>query len=342
MRATTVKLLVFTTVMALIFAGLAVVFSQVRFSSSESYQADFTDASGIKSGDKVRIAGVPVGAVEGVQVGDDNLAEVSFSVDKKYPLLQSTKATVRYENLVGDRYLELLEGAGSTEALADGDTIPVSQTAPALDLDLLLGGFKPLLRGLDPNQVNDLTGALLQVFQGQGDTLVSLLGSTSSFTTTLADRDQLIGEVITNLNATLTTINDKGDQFSTTIDQLQQLVSGLAQDSDPIGNAIPKIATATGDLATLLQGARPDLQSTIAEANRVATQVNLGEDQVDWVLERLPETYKQLIRTGSYGSFFQFYTCAVNFKFSGPDGKDLVLPAPVAPEQTTGRCEPLS
>src|SRR6185437_12374057 len=96
----------------------------------------------------------------------------------------------------------------------------------------------------------------------------------------------------------------------------QQLVSGLAQDSDPIGNAIPKIATATGDLAQLLQGARPDLQGTIAEANRVATQLNLGEDTVDWVLGRLPSAYKQLIRVGSYGSFFQFYTCAVNLKFT--------------------------
>src|SRR3546814_19361494 len=78
--------------------------------------------------------------------------------------------------------------------------MPVDQTSPALDLDLLLGGFKPLLRSLDPQQVNDLSGALLQVLQGQGGTLVSLLGNTSSFTSTLADRDQLIGDVITNLN----------------------------------------------------------------------------------------------------------------------------------------------
>ncbi|TQF75164.1 MCE family protein [Rhodococcus spelaei] len=341
MRPTTIKLLAFTTVMVLIFAGLAVVFSQFRFSSSDGYHAEFTSASGLKAGEKVRIAGVPVGSVKRVTVGSDNLAEVDFSVDTKYSLLQSTKATVRYENLVGDRYLELLEGAGSAETLGSGGTIPQSQTSPALDLDLLLGGFKPLLRGLDPKQVNDLTGALVQVFQGQGGTLVSLLGSTSSFTSTLADRDKLIGDVITNLNTTLKTINDKGDQFSTTIDQLQQLVSGLAKDSDPIGNAIPKIATATGDLAQLLEGARPDLQSTIAEAGRVANQLDEGQDTINWVLERLPKTYKQLIRVGTYGSVFQFYTCSVTMKFTGPDGKDLKVALPTTPPQTTGRCAPL-
>ncbi|QBJ97178.1 MCE family protein [Rhodococcus sp. ABRD24] len=338
MRATTAKFLAFTVVMVLIFAGLAIVFSQARFSSTDGYRAEFTNASGLKSGEKVRIAGVPVGTVKGVEVGTDNLANVTFDVDTKYPLLQSTRATVRYENLVGDRYLELLDGEGSSEPLAKGQTIPESQTAPALDLDLLLGGFKPLLRGLSAEQVNDLSGALLQVLQGQGGTLVSLLGNTSSFTSTLADRDKLIGDVITNLNTTLTTINDKGDQFSTTIDQLQQLVSGLAQDRDPIGAAIPKIATATGDLAQLLQGARPDLQSTIARAGDLATNLQNGQDDINWVLERLPESYRKMIRTGSYGAFFQFYTCSVKFKFSGPDGQELHVDLPTTPAQTTGRC----
>ncbi|WP_430330870.1 MCE family protein [Rhodococcus sp. ACT016] len=338
MRATTVKFLAFTTVMVLIFAGLAIVFSQARFSSTDGYRAEFTNASGLKSGEKVRIAGVPVGTVKGVEVGSDNLAYVSFNVDTKYPLLQSTRATVRYENLVGDRYLELLEGEGSAEPLPAGSTIPESQTAPALDLDLLLGGFKPLLRGLSAEQVNDLSSALLQVFQGQGDTLVSLLGSTSSFTSTLADRDKLIGDVINNLNTTLKTINDKGDQFSSTIDNLQQLVSGLAQDKDPIGASIPKIATATDDLTHLLQGVRPDLQSTIAAAGQLATNLDNGQDDINWVLERLPEAYQKLIRTGSYGAFFQFYTCSVKFKFSGPDGQELRVDLPTTPTQTTGRC----
>ncbi|SNT50475.1 MCE family protein [Rhodococcoides kyotonense] len=335
MRGNTIKLSIFALVMALIFAALALVFSQYRFGSSESYHAVFSDASGLKSGDKVRIAGVPVGSVTGVGVGDGNLADVDFDVDAKYPLLTSTAATVRYENLVGDRYLELMEGAGGNDELDGGGTIPVEQTSPALDLDLLLGGFKPLLRGLDPQQINDLSAALLHVLQGQGGTLVSLLGSTSSFTNTLADRDQLIGDVITNLNTTLGTIDRQGEQFGTTIDSLQQLVSGLAQDKDPIGDAIPRIDGAAGGLAGLLQATRPDIQSMIAQANRTATQLDLGKDNIDAVLTRLPSDYKKLIRVGSYGSFFQFYLCSNTFKLSGPDGTTLLVPTA---KQDTGRC----
>ncbi|MDV7241038.1 MULTISPECIES: MCE family protein [Rhodococcus] len=337
-RSTTVKLAIFATVMTLIFVGLAVVFSQYRFSTSKDYSATFVDVSGLKPGDKVRIAGVPVGAVKNVKIDDDNLADVEFDVESKYSLFEGTKATVRYENLVGDRYMELLEGAGSVEPLPEGGSIPVDQTSPALDLDLLLGGFKPLLRSLNPQQVNDLSAALVQVFQGQGGTLVSLLGSTSSFTNTLADRDQLIGEVITNLNEVLGTINNRGDQFRSTLDQLQQLVSGLAQDRDPIGDAIPRIAGGTGDLAELLEGVRPPLQSTVAEANRTATQLQMGEETLDWVLQNLPDAYRRLIRIGTYGSFFQMYVCTVKFKFTGPEGSDLLLNMPGG--QTAGRCAP--
>lgn len=336
MRGATVKLSIFALVMVVIFAALAVVFSQYRFGSTESYRAVFTDSSGVKSGDKVRIAGVPVGSVTGVDLGDGNLAEVDFDVDSKYSLLTSTDATVRYENLVGDRYLELLEGPGGTDPLPSGGTIPVEQTEPALDLDLLLGGFKPLLRGLDPEQVNDLSGALLQVLQGQGGTLVSLLGNTNEFTNALADRDELIGEVITNLNTTLGTIDAQGDQFSHTIDTLAQFVSGLSADRDAIGDSIPRIDGATGDLASLLQATRPDIQSMIAEAGRTATQLDLGKDKLDEVLTRLPSDYKKLIRVGSYGSFFQFYLCSNTFKISGPEGSPTLL-VPTA-KQDTGRC----
>ncbi|QIS08504.1 MCE family protein [Nocardia arthritidis] len=336
--ATTVKLVIFTLVMALVFAGLVVVFSQMRFARETGYHAVFTSSSGMLPGAKVRIAGVPVGSVTSVKVGKDYLAHVDFDVDSKYPLFTSTRATIRYENLVGDRYLELLDGPGDAKPLRSGGTIDKEQTAPALDLDMLLGGFKPLLRGLDPGQVNDLTNALLQIFQGQGGTLVSLLNSGGSFTKTLAERDALIGSVINNLNAVLQTIDQRGDQFASTISELQRLVSGLAADRDPIGDAIPRIAGATGDLTDLLAQARPDLKGTIEQTGRLATNLDNGQDTIQWVLDRLPETYKKLIRIGSYGSFLQLYVCQTNFVIDGPDGQPLHINMPG--KQAGGRCAP--
>ncbi|MFR9750737.1 MCE family protein [Nocardia sp. 004] len=334
--ATTVKLAIFALVMTLIFAGLVVVFGQIRFARENGYHAVFTSSSGILPGAKVRIAGVPVGSVTSVRVDGEYRAHVRFDVERQYKLLTSTRAAIKYENLVGDRYLELVEGPGSNQVLPAGGTIGLEQTAPALDLDMLLGGFRPLLRGLDPDQVNDLTNALLQIFQGQGGTLVSLLNSGGSFASTLAERDALIGSVIDNLNTVLGTIDERGDQFATTIAELQRLISGLAADKDQIGAAIPRIAGATGELTDLLAQTRPDLRSTIEQTGRLATNLDAGSDTVQWVLDQLPETYRKLIRIGSYGSFLQLYVCTVNFLVDGPDGQTMKINGPGG--QTTGRC----
>ncbi|MFJ4656577.1 virulence factor Mce family protein [Nocardia sp. NPDC088792] len=335
-RAVSVKLGLFTLVMVLVLAMLGVIFSQMRFARENGYHAVFTSSSGMLPGSKVRIAGVPVGSVSRVYVGKDKLAHVDFDVDRKYRLYASTQATIRYENLVGDRYLELLEGPGSAQTLGKGGTIPVAQTKPALDLDMLLGGFKPLLRGLDPTQVNDLTGALLQIFQGQGGTLVSLLNSSGDFGKTLADRDALIGSVINNLKTVLSTIDQRDQAFGTTLDELQRLITGLAQDKDPIGDAIPRISGATGDLTDLLRTARPDLKSTFDQLGRTASTLDDQSDELTWIIQNLPDAYKKLVRIGSYGSFLNIYACPTDLLIDGPDGKPLHVKLPGG--QTTGRC----
>lgn len=336
--ATAVKLAVFTVVMILVLAGLAVVFSQTRFARESRYHAVFTNSSGIVAGAKVRIAGVPVGSVHRVFVGGDHLAHVDFAVDRQYRLYTSTRASIRYENLVGDRYLELSDGKGTARGLPAGGVIGTDHTQPALDLDVLLGGFKPLLRGLDPARVNDITGALLQVLQGQGGALVALLNDAGSFTATVAQRDELIGGVIEHLKTVLATIDDRDHEFDTTLTELRRLVSGLAADRDPIGAALPRLAGATSDLTDLLRMTRPDLKSDIDAVGQLATTLDDHSSELQWVLDNLPDTYRRLVRIGSYGSFLNMYVCGTNFLVDGPDGQPVHVTLPGM--QTTGRCAP--
>ena len=120
-----------------------------------------------RPGQSVRVAGIRVGTVNGVSLRPDKKVVVKFDADRNVVLTDGTRAAVRYLNLVGDRYLELVDGPGSTKRLPAGGQIPVDHTAPALDLDLLLGGLKPVIQGLNAHDVNALTSALLQVFQGR-------------------------------------------------------------------------------------------------------------------------------------------------------------------------------
>ena len=178
---------VFTVVMLLVAAGLVVVFGEFRFGSDNTYHATFTDASRLKAGQDVRIAGVPVGSVKDVTLNPDNTVDVTFDVNKRYQLYTSTRAVVRYENLVGDRYLEITSGPGDLREGAARRHASHATPSRRLDLDALLGGLRPVLKGLDGNKVNEVSNAIIELLQGQGGALSQMLSSTGSFTQNLAD-----------------------------------------------------------------------------------------------------------------------------------------------------------
>lgn len=326
LRATLIKFGVFAVVMAVLTAFLFFIFGQYRTGSVTGYSAVFNDASRLKTGDSVRVAGIRVGTVNGVSLQPDKKVVVKFDADRSVVLTDGTKAAVRYLNLVGDRYLELLDGPGSTKRLAAGAQIPVDRTSPALDLDLLLGGLKPVIRGLNAQDVNALTSSLIQVFQGQGETLGSLLSKTTSFTNALADNREVVQGVIDNLNTVLATIDKEGGKFSGTIDRLQRLVTELADDRDPIGAAIDSLDNGTATLADLLTDARPALRGDINQLNRLAPLLDDHKSYIDAGLIKAPQNYRKLIRAGSYMSTINWYVCSLNWRATDMQNRTVVAP----------------
>ena len=262
---------------------------------------------------------------------------VTFTADASVVLTEGTQAAVRYENLIGGRYLALQDGPGSPTPLPQGATIPVDQTTPALDLDALIGGFRPLFRALDPTQVNALTGQLIRALQGEGDTIGAFLEQTASLTNTLADRDELIGQVITNLNTVLGSLDRQSAQFGMTVTSLSQLVSGLAASKADISSAVAATNTASATVADLLRTARPPLKEVVAQTDRTASTVLADHEWFDALLTRLPSDYQKLARQGLYGDFFSFYLCDIYFKLNGKGGDPVFVKVA---GQSTGRCAP--
>ncbi|MBB5166419.1 MCE family protein [Mycobacterium sp. AZCC_0083] len=335
MTRTAVKFGIFGLVMALLTTFLFFIFGQYRTGSTTAYSAVFTDASRLKPGDSVRVAGIRVGTVEDVALRADNTVHIGFDVDRDIVLTTGAKAAVRYLNLVGDRYLELVDGPGSTRVMTSGAEIPIERTMPALDLDLLLGGLKPVIKGLNPQDVNALTSSLLQVLQGQGGTIQSLLDRTSSFTNALADKDQVVEQLFDNLHTVADTLAKDGDQFGGAIDRLEQLVTGIAQDRDPIGEAIDSLDKGTASMADLLTRARPPLAGTVEQLGRLAPLLDQDKERLDEALQNAPENYRKLVRLGAYGGFYNYYMCGVTARVTDLQGRTAVFPWLT---QETGRC----
>jgi phospholipid/cholesterol/gamma-HCH transport system substrate-binding protein len=323
-----IKFLVFAVVTALATTVLALTIANAQGGARAQYSATFTDASGLLPGDDVRIAGVVVGSVDAISIADRRFAKVDFSVDTAQVLPATVTAAILYKNLIGQRFLSLAQGAGATgSTLPEGATIPKERTTPPLNLTTLFNGFQPLFAALDPEQVNKLSMEIVQVLQGEGGTVESLLASTSSLTNTIADRDQVIGKVIDNLNAVLATVNARDQQLSDLVSSLQQLVSGLAQDREPIGNALSSIGDLTQVTAGLLDDARPPLKNDIAALGDLSDQLDTAQPTLEHFLQFSPGKLNTISRAASYGSWFQFYLCGV----SGSVGIGSIVPAQEIP-----------
>jgi phospholipid/cholesterol/gamma-HCH transport system substrate-binding protein len=339
-RGTVIKLSAVAVVLLFFTFVIIVVFGQMRFERTTAYSAIFTNASGLRQGQFVRASGVEVGKVDKVQIIDGGQrARVDFNVARDLPLFQGTTAAIRYLNLIGDRYLELKRG-DDNRRLPPRGTIPIERTQPALDLDALVGGFRPLFRALDPQKVNNIAQSIITVFQGQGGTINDILDQTAQLTSTLAERDQAIGQVIRNLNTVLDTTVKHQKEFDETVKNFEILVTGLKNQADPIANSLADISNAAGTVGDLLADNRPLLQSTITNLETIQGPLVDQKDQLNDILVKLPTALKIIGRAGGiYGDFFNFYACDVTLKLNGLQPGGPVRTVKLW-SQPSGRCTP--
>jgi phospholipid/cholesterol/gamma-HCH transport system substrate-binding protein len=359
-----IKLVIFAVVTVLATGVLAVTISNRTFGSTHTYKADFTDATSLLPGDSVRAAGVRVGTVKAIKVVDNHLAQVTFTVDTDIKVRTSTHFAVRYLNLVGQRYVSVIEGPG-------GDVLPTHKppvigtdhTAPALDLTELFNGFRPLFAALSPNDVNSFALEIIKTLQGEGGTVADLAAKSATLTNTIADRDAAIGGVVNNLLTVLDTVAKRDAGLNQTVQQLQRLVSGLASDRGTIAASLQNIDNLASNSALLLQQIRPYLPSDLTNLGKIANTLNTtrncpgyvypvnneptypnvprfakncssGPNTLEAYLQRVPTKLIQIIRTATYGSFFNFWLC--DLELGGKAGTTLPASIPIQSSPACG------
>ncbi|ANN18381.1 ABC transporter substrate-binding protein [Amycolatopsis orientalis] len=328
-----IKGLIFFVITAVATGILAITIANSGVGTTVGYTARFTDATSVNPGDEVRMSGVRIGQVDSVAVVERRLADVRFSIEDRRRLTAGASITIRYRNLVGQRYLSIDPGPDGPPVLDRGALIPPERTHPALDLTALFNGFKPLFQALSPNDVNQLSFEIVQVLQGEGSTIDSLLEHTASLTNTLAGKDEVIGQVVGNLNTVLDTLNSQGDQFDKLVDVTARLVSGLAADAKPIGQAIGGLGELTTATAGLLQDGRAPLKAGIVTLGDLSKNLADNTPVFEQFLANLPKKLDRMGAMVSYGSWFNFYLCSVK-----SDARPAPGGPPVGIPLTQGRC----
>lgn len=329
-----VRLLIFIVVTSMATGILVVLIGNLNFADTRTYKAVFSNATGVVKGDDIRVAGVKVGTVKDIAVDHRTRALVTFTVETKTAVNGGTNATIKYRNLVGQRYISLTQDVGDTARLPENATIPIDRTTPALDLTVLFNGFKPLFQALSPADMNKLSYEIIQVFQGEGGTLEGLLQSTASVTSTLADRDEVISALIENLNDVLVHIGNRDEQLSRLILSFRKLIGGLKGDRAAILNSLDGISDLSVETASLLSGIRKPFVQDIKQLRAFAGNLDKNKAELDRALQVLPIKLEKIGRTAIYGSWFNFYLCDFTGRVKLPAG----INVPVTYSAGSSRC----
>ncbi len=314
-----VKLAIFVALALVITFSVVATLLDVK--SGPGYHAIFTNATGLESGDTVRIAGVEVGKINGVSLVGDQ-AKVDFSVDGSQHLTNTMTASIQFENLLGQRYLQIVANTPGGAPLRPGATIPVARTHPGLDLTTVFSGFQPLLAALDPKQVNQLTASIIQVLQGESGAVGNLVNETAALTGNLASRQDVINKVLDNLTPLLTTVNAHDSQLSNLITGLNSLVTGLANESGTVGSAVTGMSQLVTNTNNLLQNVQPTLDQDLSGLQGVTGELVANQSQVlnqlGSAVHDLPALLYTLNKVSSSGNYLAVYICDLSLNVSNP------------------------
>lgn len=276
---------------------------------THSYSAVFSDVSGLRAGDDVRMAGVRVGRVDGIEL-DGTLARVRFQVETDQKLYGDTKASITYQNVIGQRYLGLAKtDHGDPAELAPGAEIPLEHTEPSFDISVLLNGFEPLFAGLDPKQVDNLTAALVTALQGDNASLVLLIEQVSSLAQALAGPDQVLGTVITNLNRVVGDLAGQSGELSSLIVRSRTIVDGLGAHRDELLGALSTVSTTTDRMAELVDGIEPDLTEMLYREPGFTKHFQENKENFAYLGFNMPALMKGLSRVSQEGAYLNTYLC---------------------------------
>lgn len=211
------------------------------------YTATFSDVSGLFPGDDVRISGVQVGKVDTIRL-DGRRAQVGIAVLKDHALYENTDAAVRYQNLLGQRYVELVQPATPGPRLAENSTIGLEHTIPSFDVTKLFNGFRPIFETLDPAQFNQFGENLLRIIQGDETGIGPFLRDLDKLSTLAVDRQSVLKVLIANLASVSQDLGGKSHQLFALITELNEVLgtfnSKAAEFNESIDRELPTFRNA--------------------------------------------------------------------------------------------------
>ena len=300
MIKTVLKLVAFFAVCTLFTAYLAFTIGNIHlFSHNYKLTATFDDATGLLKDDNVKVAGVVVGKVTGVSI-DQGRARVKFAVRTSVKLPSDSTAAIRWRNLIGQRYLYVYPGTGST-VLRNGDR--VTRTRSVVDVGELFNRLGPIVKALDPKEVNTFLDAVVAGLDGNKEKVSQAIDDLSVVAASLGERDAAIGRLVENVNTVVGALDERDAQIRTVLDNLVQISRTFSSNTRILDDAVTELGDYSQNVGALLSENRSHVDGIVSNLKAVVDEVNVKLPVLDSVLGGLDEALKRMDTSSKYGEW---------------------------------------
>jgi phospholipid/cholesterol/gamma-HCH transport system substrate-binding protein len=267
----------------------------------DTYKAAFAESGGLKVNDEVRIAGVRVGKVTGVELADGKVI-ATFKVDTPSKFGTETGAAIKVKTLLGAMFISL-EPKGSGQ-LKEDSTIPVSRTKSPYNVVQAFSGLADRAEKIDTERLADSIDTLAELTKDTPAAFQSTLRGLSRLSETVASRNDQIGELLGNLHTVSGTLAKRDEDIIALMKDSDVLLRALVARREAVHQLLVSTSRLSTELTLLVQQTRADLKPALSNLQGVVNLLLKNQSNLDESLRLMAPFYRVFANTLGSGPWF--------------------------------------
>lgn len=291
-----------------------------------TFRAQFSEAGGLQTDDEVRVAGVKVGTVTGVDLVADHVT-VSFRVKGAW-IGNTSTAAIKIKTLLGQKYLAI-EPSGSRR-LSARQEIPLSRTTSPYDVVDAISQMSVESSQIDTKQLATALNTLSATFADTPEDLRLTVSGLSKLSKTISSRDGALRELLRQTRQVSGTLAARSGQLTTLISDGNLLLTEITKRRAVIHALLQSTITLSKQLSGLVTDNQRDLKPALTQLSGVVKVLQKNQTNLDRSLKLLGPFVTVFADTLGNGRWFDTYL------------QNLIVPGPVdLSTVTNGLCPTL-
>lgn len=281
-------------------------------------EAEFANAAGLKTENQVRVAGIKVGTVEGVDLAGDRV-RVTMEIENGTEIPTDTFAEIKLATILGTKFVEIDAGGGAP-FLQDGDMIPLDRTAVPYEIYQASNQGTAVLEDLDGDALNASLRELAKLVNITKEELGAALKGMNELGQSLNAKDDELKSLLAESNKLTAFLADQGDELVRLIDSSNVVLETLVEQQDEIRSLLDSTQFMTEQLTSVLRTNRPELDKVLAGLDRAIGVLARNAAHLDVAFEYSGPSTRYFGKVFNRGRWGDVFDCAIIYTESCPEG----------------------